>query len=63
MNEVTMQARYAMMIIAGMLAQRGYIDSSLEEPIIGLGVVVIAYGWKKLEDYFKSKKAEKVVDV
>lgn len=58
MNEFTMNSRYFMMIVAGMLAQRGYVNEDLTEPMIGLGVMFIAYVWKKIEDY--KKKAKKV---
>lgn len=49
MNDLTMCVRYGMMMLTGILIREGYIDSSMTEPMIGLGVAIAVMVWKKLE--------------
>jgi hypothetical protein len=49
MTDFTMLVRYAMMMATGVLLSKGYIDSSVVEPLIGVGIAVAGFVWKKLE--------------
>jgi hypothetical protein len=49
LDDLTMFARYAMMMATGILLREGYIESSMVEPMIGLGVALAAFFWKKYE--------------
>lgn len=55
-NDLTMISRYALMIGVGYLVNRGYVDNSLTEPFIALGLAIMTYGWKKFEDHKKKAK-------
>lgn len=48
-TEVTMIVRYFLMVLFGYFIQKGMIDGSLMEPLIGLGLAIFAYLWKKFE--------------
>lgn len=57
----TMVVRQAMLIGAGVLLSKGYIDSSLTEPIVAFGIAVFAVGWRVVEArYFKKILVQKV---
>ena len=48
-TEITMIARYGLMVLFGYLVNRGLIDGNLVEPLIGFGIALLAYSWKKFE--------------
>lgn len=50
--------RNVLLVIVGLLIQRGYVDQSLSEPIIGAGLGLITTGWY-LFDRRKINKANK----
>lgn len=53
MAELSMIVRYALMVGFGYLTAKGFADESLREPVVGLGMAVFAYAWKKFEDRSK----------
>lgn len=54
-SDFTMLLRYLLMSGFGALVAKGYLDSSLVEPLIGVSLAVAGYCWKKYEDRLKLK--------
>lgn len=48
--DLTMLVRYGMMMVTGWLMSKGYIDSSIIEPAIGVAIAITGLVWKKLEE-------------
>lgn len=48
-DDFTMFVRFALMIVVGTLINQGFVDSSLSEPIIGIGLAGATLAWKYWE--------------
>ncbi len=57
-TELTMIIRYGLMALVGYYVSQGYISGTLTEPLIGFGLAIFTYIWKKVEAYNQAKKVE-----
>lgn len=51
--------RYAAMVFAGWLVNKGYADKSMIEPIVGLALGLSALAWYLWGKYFPAKRRAK----
>lgn len=55
---VTTLVRQVLLLVGGALISKGMIDSSLLEPVVGVGVAAFAIGWAVIYRRFFSSEKE-----